>query len=229
MSQQDVPRIAAFVPMKGHSARVPGKNIRPLHGKTLYHWIVGALLEVDLITTIVIDTDSDEIASDIEKHFPTVRVVERPEELRGDFVPMHEILVHDASLVDEDLLLQTHSTNPLLASGTITSAVEAFVADDQYDSLMSVTAWQTRFYWPDGRPVNHDPTKLLRTQDLDAMYEENSCLYLFTRDVIESTGLRTGKNPLLFPIPRAEAVDIDEEIDFFIAECMAARLQGEEA
>jgi CMP-N-acetylneuraminic acid synthetase len=215
---------AAFVPMKGHSERVPNKNIRPLAGKPLYRWVVDALRDVDAVSTILIDTDSERIAEDVEATYGSdVRIAWRPEELRGDFTPMHAILAHDASLVDEELLLQTHSTNPLLTSATIDAAIVAFLAAPEHDSLFTVTPLQTRFYWPDGRPLNHDPAELKRTQDLDPIYEENSNLYLFSTEVIERTGLRMGTTPMLFPMDPAEAVDIDEELDFVIAELLAER------
>lgn len=222
-------RIAAFVPMKGHSERVPRKNVRSLAGRPLYHWIVDALGRVEQVTSIVIDTDSEAIATDVEKHFPAVEIVWRPEELRGDFVPMHDILRHDATQVDEDLLMQTHSTNPLLHPRTIASAIDAFQSADGHDSLFTVTAWQTRFYWADGQPVNHDPAELIRTQDLPPLYEENSCLYLFKREVIESIGLRIGTTPLLHPVPREEAVDIDDEFDFLVADFLLRRRLEQEA
>lgn len=221
-----VPDIAAFVPMKGHSERVPGKNVRLLAGRPLYHWIVETLSRVKGITTVAIDTDSELIAKDVDTNFPHVQIIWRPERLRGDLVPMHDILRHDVGQVREDLFLQTHSTNPLLRAATIREALEAFVASDEHDSLFTVTTLQTRLYWSDGQPVNHDPSELLRTQDLPPVYEENSCLYLFSRDTIEGTGRRIGKNPLLHPIPREEAIDIDEEFDFLLADCLASRHPG---
>lgn len=219
--------IAAFVPMKGHSERVPGKNIRPLAGRPLYHWIVETLLAVEQVTTIAIDTDSDTIAEDVGDHFPAVQIIWRPEELRGDFVPMHDVLRHDVNQVEESVYLQTHSTNPLLQADTVRRAIETFEDASDHDSLFTVTQWQTRLYWQDGRPVNHDPSQLLRTQDLPPVLEENSCLYLFTQKVIESTGQRIGKRPLLFPVSREEAVDIDEEFDFVVADCLVRRALGE--
>lgn len=224
------PSFAAFVPMKGHSERVPGKNIREFAGRPLYHWVVSALLDVEGVSTVLVDTDSDEIADDVSTHFPAVRVVWRPEDLRGDFVAMHDILRYDVTQVREDFLLQTHSTNPLLKAETIGQALQAFLSDDASDSLYAVTPLQTRLYWPDGRPINHDPAELKRTQDLDPVYEENSNLYVFTRDAIDRTGQRVGTRPQMFPMDPMEAVDIDEEFDFVIAEMlMQRRLQRQEA
>lgn len=212
--------IAAFVPMKGHSERVPGKNLRPLAGRPLYHWIIDSLLQVERITTVAIDTDSEAIAEDVQRNFSEVSITWRPEDLRGDCVPMHDVLANAVTQVEERLIIQTHSTNPLLRPGTIRRAIEAFDSTDDHDSLFTVTPLQTRLFWEDGRPINHDPGELLRTQDLPVVYEENSCLYLFPREVIERTGRRIGSNPMLCPIAAEEAIDIDVEFDFRLAERM---------
>jgi CMP-N-acetylneuraminic acid synthetase len=75
--------------------------------------------------------------------------------------------------------------------------------------------------------VNHNPRELLRTQDLPALYEENSCLYVFSRESFKkSENRRIGNIPLMFPISSLEAVDIDEEEDFVLAEMLALKMQG---
>lgn len=216
--------LVAFVPMRHHSARVVGKNYRPLGGKPLFHHIVSTLLDVPQIDLVAIDTDSPMIAADSAQAFPMVKVLERPEELRGGDVPMNEILLHDVEMIGADLYLQTHSTNPLLRPETISRAVAAFESSrDRYDSLFTVTPLQTRFWTSDGVAVNHDPNVLARTQDLPPIMEENSCLYIFTAETLRRRRNRIGERPLLYPIDRAEAWDIDEEIDWTIIEALAER------
>lgn len=212
--------VVAFVPMRHSSERVKGKNYRPLAGRPLYHHIVATLLAVPEIDRVVIDTDSDTIRDDAAAAFPTVTVVERPEHLRDGAIPMNDVLLNDVRRVPADLYLQTHSTNPLLRPGTISRAIGAFRASTEHDSLFSVTRLQTRLWSADGQPLNHDPKVLLRTQDLPPVFEENSCLYLFTRALLEGRGTRIGDRPLLFEIERDEAWDIDEESDFRIAEAL---------
>jgi CMP-N-acetylneuraminic acid synthetase len=217
------PRIAALVPMRHDSERVPGKNYRPLGGRPLYHHIIDALRSCPEISEIVIDTDSPMIQADAAASFPAVTVLERPEHLRAGTVPMNDVLLNDVRRVAADLYLQTHSTNPLLRPATISMAIHTFLEDrDRYDSLFGVTRLQTRLWSADGTPLNHDPAVLLRTQDLPPVFEENSCLYLFTRDLLEERGTRIGSRPLLFEIPRDEAWDIDEEIDFELVTALRA-------
>jgi len=217
------PRVVALVPMRHASERVPGKNYRCLGGRPLYRHIVDTLLDCPLISEVAVDTDSPVIVEGLSKDLPEVRLIERPEHLRAPDVPMNDVLLHDVSLVKSDFYLQTHSTNPLLRAETIERAITALLEGlAHYDSLFSVSEWRTRFWDELGRPINHDPALLLRTQDLPPVYEENSNLYLFSAESLRAKGNRIGERPLLFEIDRAEAWDIDEELDFKIAEFLYA-------
>ncbi len=219
--------LVALVPMRHHSERVPGKNYRPLAGQPLYTYIIRTLLAVPEIDLVVVDTDSPIIQDGLRRHFPQVRVLQRPPHLRDGHIPMNDILVHDAHQVPATFYLQTHSTNPLLKAATVRRAIQTFFEHyPEHDSLFSVTRWQTRLWDAHGRPLNHDPNRLLRTQDLPPVYEENSCLYIFPREGLLKRGNRLGQRPLLFEIPRHEAVDIDEEFDFRLAECLVLGEKG---
>jgi CMP-N-acetylneuraminic acid synthetase len=219
-------KIAALVPMRHHSQRVPGKNYRMLAGKPLFHHILATLSNCKEIDEIAVNTDSDLIIEDINKNFPEVIVLVRPESLRADTVPMNDILIYDTNQVKADLYLQTHSTNPLLRSETISEAIQYFkMKNDHFDSLFSVTRMQTRLWGEHTTPINHDPDVLLQTQDLPPVFEENSCIYIFAADILNERKNRIGYKPLMYEIPRDEAVDIDEETDFIIADMMMKNRQ----
>jgi N-acylneuraminate cytidylyltransferase len=203
--------------MKAHSERVPNKNIRNLNGKPLFHWIMESLSKSKYINEIVINTDSAEIAKSAMENF-NVTILERPDYLIGDMVGIQPLIEHDLSNTDGEYYLQTHSTNPLLRSETIDSAIECFFSQTKYDALFSVTEIKTRFYWPNGNGINHDPRILIRTQDLDPIYEENSCFYLFSKETNIKTGNRLGSNPFMYPIDKLEAVDIDNMEDLYFAD-----------
>ncbi len=210
---------AALVPMRHHSERVPGKNYRPLAGRPLYQHIIGTLLSAPEISTVVVDTDSAPIMDGLRRDFPQVVILERPEHLRADAIPMNEILLYDTSEVQADYYLQTHSTNPLLRPETVSKAIQTFLADyPVHDSLFSVTRLQCRLYDQHGRAINHDPDVLLQTQNLPPVYEENSCIYIFTRQNLKRRHNRLGERPLMFEMDADEAWDIDEELDFAISD-----------
>lgn len=212
-------KLAALVPMRHQSQRVPGKNYRPLAGKPLFQHILETLNAVPEIETIIVDTDSEPVMDGVRRLFPDVKLIPRPGHLRADDVPMNDILLYDTAQVQADFYLQTHSTNPLLKAETISRGIKNFLAEyPKYDSLFSVTRLQTRLYFQDGRAINHNPLELIQTQDLPPVYEENSCIYMFTRENLERKKHRIGDSPLMFEIDADEAWDIDEELDFEIAD-----------
>jgi CMP-N-acetylneuraminic acid synthetase len=219
-----IDKIAALVPMKHHSQRVPEKNYRELAGKPLYHHILKTLTEVPEIDLICVDTDSMVIKEGISKEFPGIKVLDRPLDLRADDVSMNRIIEHDMSLIKADLYLQTHSTNPLLRPATISRAIKTYLENkDQHDSLFSVTRLQIRLYDKDGWAINHNPSELLQTQDLPSIFEENSCLYLFSEQGMRRSGHRIGRTAYMFEIDPEEAWDIDSLLDFEIVDCLMTK------
>ena len=174
------PKIVAFVPMRHSSERVRGKNYRLFANKPLYHYIIESLLNCSQITQVCIDTDSPIIIEEVDKIFPTVKVLLRPEHFRDGSIPMNDVLLNSVSQVSSDFYIQTHSTNPLLRPETISKAIDLFLNSPDHDSLFTVTRLQTRLYDANGNAMNHDPSILLRTQDLPPVFEENSNLYIFS-------------------------------------------------
>jgi N-acylneuraminate cytidylyltransferase len=162
-----------------------------------------------------VNTDSPEIKN-YYRDTDRIVVYSRPENLRGDDVSMNLIIEDTISEFPGELWLQTHVTNPLLTAQTIRSAIQTF-QDRDLNSLMTVNRIQERLYDCQGLPINHDPSRLIPTQDLDPIYVENSCLYLFTRQSFLTTQTRLGVKPFLFPIDRLESIDIDYEPDFELA------------
>ena len=141
-------KIVALLPMKGNSERVPNKNLKDFCGRPLYHRILNTLLESKYINEIVVNTDGQKIKEDLERNYKNrIKVHERPEEIIGDFVSMNKIIEYDINKVEADLYIQTHSTNPLLQSQTIDSAIEKMLRNQkECDSMFSVTKVQTRLY-----------------------------------------------------------------------------------
>lgn len=223
-------RIAALMPMKGHSERIPEKNFRGFCGRPLYHWVLEALRGVTAINTVVINTDARArlVETGVDE-FSGVQLRDRKPELCGDLVSMNLILADDVQHVEADVYVMTHSTNPLLRTETIGNALEAFEAKfhtGDCDSLFSVNKVQTRFYRADGSAVNHDPENLVRTQDLEPWFEENSNLYVFSREAFRAAGRRIGHKPIMFVTPRLESIDIDEWDDWHLAEQLCRRRQS---
>ena len=224
-------RVVALLPMKAHSERVSGKNFRDFCGKPLFRWVLDALLSVEEIERVVINTDAREIlASHGLEDGDRIEIRDRRRELCGDFTSMNLILEDDIAAVPAAAYVMTHTTNPLLGRDTIHAALASYFEGKKAaacDSLFTVNRFQTRFYREDLGAVNHDPQQLLRTQDLEVWYEENSNLYIFDRESFSRTGARIGAEPRVFESPLHEAVDIDDASSWRLAELIARGMLGE--
>lgn len=220
-------KITAILPIKHTSTRVPGKNFRLMNDNPLFYYIIKTLLDSKHIENIVIDTNSPIIFEEVPKLFSNymskIILYERPEHLCPGDTPTNELLlnvINDLNL-DSDYYLQTHVTNPLLKTETIDKAIMEFIKNENdYDCLFSVKTHYTRFYDKDGNDMNHNRFKLIPTQDLDPIYEENSCIYVFTKEILTKYKARIGEKALLFPMSDFESQDIDWEEDFVLTEML---------
>jgi CMP-N-acetylneuraminic acid synthetase len=208
--------------MKANSERVKGKNFRDLAGKPLFKWILDSLLAVKEIDLVVINTDARHILAEnglVESDRVLIR--DRKPELCGDMVSMNLILADDIEAISAERYIMTHTTNPLITPSTISNGLKELDLNTDNDSLFTVNKIQTRFYRENCSAVNHDPDNLIRTQDLEPWYEENSCLFYFTRDSFRKTNARIGETPLMMVTPPLESLDIDEPHDWTMVAALA--------
>ena len=216
-------KITLLLPMKGNSQRVPNKNLKLFNGKPLFHIIIDKVITSKFINKVIINTDSDLISESATKTYKDlIDIHKRPKNIQGDFVSMNKIIEYDLENSESDIYIQTHSTSPLLSVKSLDSAIHKMIDNPtDFDSIFSVTKIQTRFYDKNGKPFNHNPKELIRTQDLDPLYEENSGFYIFTKESFKNANnKRIGIRPLMYEIDKIEAIDIDEPEDFNIAEIM---------
>lgn len=215
------PRVTALVPIKKHSERLPRKNFRDFNERPLYHWILETLQSVREIDRIVVNTDADKILRDAEDEFD-IEVSKRPKRFLGD-PTTRNIIQYEVDRLNSDIFIQTYCTSPLLESSTISDAIISFLNAEGHDSLMTVTRHNKRLYDETVTPINHDPTKRQRTQDLNPVFEDNSTMYiyretLFERDDHTVGAVPVGSNPMIYEMDKIEALDIDMQVDFEMAE-----------
>ena len=218
--------VCVIIPIKHHSSRVPGKNFRAFNGIPLFHVVLNAVLKSKFVTKVIVDTDSPVVKQSIQDHFcgTMISIYDRPSKLQGDTISTNALIENIISELDlkYDLFLQTHVTNPLLTVHTIDKCITSFLEKDQegYDSLFTVKRLQTRLYTNCNKAIalNHNPDELIPTQDLEPIYEENSCVYIFKKAVFFKKHHRIGYNPYLYVMHDIESCDIDIETDFILAE-----------
>jgi CMP-N,N'-diacetyllegionaminic acid synthase len=222
-------RIFAVIPARGGSKSVPGKNLYPLGGRPLLTWSIDVAREVAQIDRILVSTDDDAIAC--VGRTAGAEVYTRPAHLATD-----DALVIDA-LRDLLATLRTEGdapawmlllepTCPLRTAGDVRACLR-LAAENQYDSVATFKeadlnphrAWRL----VDGQPEVFLPGAVpwLPRQALPRAYQLNGAVYLF-----RTTNLQPGSPSLLggktgaVVMPRERSQDIDEPVDFAIAETL---------
>ncbi len=214
-------KVTAIVPIKGETELING-NLRLFNNKPLYRTFLDKLENIFAIDEIIVDTDLIELESDLVNFYSKVKFVKRHESLLDSETDINAVIKYDISQTsNNEIFIQTHVNKPLLKKETIAKALKKFVEmEDQYDSLFSVNTYHSRFYNHENKPINHKPERLVRTKKLDPVYEENSCFYIFTKESFESTEHRIGKNPYLYDISSVEALELEDNLSYKLAEIL---------
>lgn len=216
-------KTVALLPMKANSERVTGKNFKNFCGKPLFVWTLEKLISIKELDKIIINTDAKNILEKYEIiNNDKIILRDRPKDICGDLVSMNLIIGNDVENVSAKTYIMTHTTNPLTTKESFISALNKYEdgLSQGYDSLFSVNKIQNRFYDKHSKPINHDPNNLIRTQDLEPWFEENSNIYVFSKESFKHTNARIGLKPQMLEIDPIESTDIDNPSDWELAEIL---------
>ena len=207
-------KIVAVVPIKLTSRRLPQKNIKPFtNGKPLSFYIFNTLLAVDYIDEVYVYCSDEKI----KKYIPeNVIFKQRSKSLDTDTTSMNEVLKAFSKEVPADIYVMTHATSPFVSPDSITRGLKSVISGD-FDSAFAVKKIQD-FLWKNNKPINYTLDRIPRTQDLEPIYEETSGFYIFNQEILTKFERRIGNKPFMVEVSEIEAIDIDEEIDFIIAD-----------
>ena len=209
-------KTACFIPIKAHSERVSGKNLRVLNGKKLYQYICEHVKKAEVFDDVYIDTNSEEISEYAKAE--GFNVIERKPELAQNTANGNDLLVYHYTLHPEyDYYFQLFATAPYLQPESIRDCYKKLTSNYDYDSCFTATE-NYSFYWYAGTPVNYRPEILPRSQDMLPMVEETTGLYGISREALEKYRCRIGRKPYIHVVSKFEAVDINTVEDFKIAE-----------
>lgn len=217
-------KTACFIPIKAHSERVPGKNLRVLNGKKLYEFICENVKKANVFDDVYIDTNSNEIAEYAAKM--GFQVIERKPELALNTANGNDLLVYHYQIKPEyDYYFQLFATAPYLQPESIRTCYERLTSSTTYDSCFTAVE-NHGFYWYAGTPVNYRPGILPRSQDMLPVIEETTGLYGISREALDKYRCRIGKNPYIHIVDKFQAVDINTEEDLKIAEYIGKVIYG---
>ena len=218
-------KTAAFIPVKLNNDRFPGKNLKAFDGgKPLLTCILDTALQVKSIDEVYVYCSSESVA----EYLPAgVALLKRPQSLDLSATSITEVFSLFTKTVEADIYTLLHATSPFVSAESIESGVQA-VLSGAHDSALAVKR-HNGFLWRGGRPVNYDVCHIPRTQDMEPFYTETSGFYIFTKE-LAAQRRRVGNQPFLVEVTDIEAMDIDEAIDFEIANAVFKHifLKGEQ-
>ena len=219
-------KTVAFIPVRGGSKSIPGKNIRPFCGRPLVYWTARAAQQCPQIDEVIIATDHPEIAATVRTFgFDKLRVYDRQAANAQDNSSTESVLLEylatgTCNAADTFVLIQ--ATSPLLSAADLTRGLVAF-ARPGVDSVLS-TVRTKRFFWTDGgEPVNYDYRQRPRRQDFDGWQMENGAFYINSVANIQRDNNRLSGRIAVSEMPEYTAVELDEPHDWITAEAQLRR------
>ena len=205
-------KFTAFLPMKLNSERVREKNFTLINKKPLFFYILDTLQSINHIDQILIDVDSEAVIEKVREYFDNVEFKLRENNLLDPSESVNKIIESNFHQIKNNYIFQTHTTNPLLTKNTINEALELYMENKK--SLFSVNSFQSRFYDEGLNPMNHKPSELIPTQDLNFIYEENSNFYIFSKEDFKENGnKRIGNKSVHYVTKKYESIDLDTKED----------------
>jgi len=213
----------AYMPLRGGSRSIPGKNIRALAGRPLFAWALGAALDSGCFSEVWVGTDAEPIRRAVREQFgERVRIFDRHAATCTDEASTESALLEFAPATSFDVLCTIQATSPLTLAADFQSARQLFL-QQQADSLLTATRVR-RFYWSDGgQALNYDPASRPRRQDFAGSLMENGAFYFTRRSVLEAQRCRLGGRIAIHEMSGDSAVELDELADWPVVERLLRR------
>jgi len=210
--------IVGLIPIKGSSERVPNKNLREFHGKSLFELKLNQLSQAKGFEKIIVSSESKKVLSmAIANGF---EVHERDPKYSTSEVPMSEVYSYIASEIDGDNIAWINATNPLSESHVYTKAAELYHdMDSHYDCLLSAVEVQENIFY-NGVPVNFSPYPWPRSQDLKGLCSLTFVINILKRADMVDWGSCVGNSPYFYYLNKLDSWDIDTQEDFDFCELM---------
>lgn len=207
-------KTVAFVPIKLNNQRTPGKNTKKFDdGTALITVFLKTLIKSEEIDELYVFCSNEKIK---EFLLPGVTFLKRPEFLDTQQATPQDIISEFIKLVDADIYGVCHCTSPFVSVEHIDECFKS-VKNNNYDSSFTGEKIQRLLWKNNNTPLNFNPEKIPRTQDLEPIYNEVSAAYVFKKEVFKKYKRRIGLNPHITEVSGIECVDIDYPEDFQIA------------
>lgn len=223
-----------IIPARGGSKRIPRKNIKYFLGKPIIAYSIKAALESGLFSEVMVSTDDKEIA-EIAINYGAKVPFYRSEETSNDYATTLEVLCEVSERYELrnqffDNVCCIYPTAPFVTSRKLNDAMELLISS-QYDSIVPIVKYsfpiQRSFILDNLSKVNYKfpENKKTRSQDLEDTYHDCGQFYFMRRRVLDTDSIVTMKTGGIV-CSELEVQDIDNEIDWKLAELKYELLQG---
>ena len=211
--------VIAFIPARGGSKSIPGKNIKDFCGRPLIYWNLFALEKSELIDEVVVATDSEKIFKKVKEfNFSKVKLYKRSSENAQDHSTSEAIMleyINYAKLSSTDTFMLVQATSPFTRTEDFNNGLNLM---STYDTVFSCAKIK-RFIWnKDGNPLNYDHNNRPRRQDFDGTFMENGAFCISSVSDIIYHNNRISGNIGICEMPEYTFVEIDEVEDWIMAE-----------
>lgn len=211
-------KITAVIPIRTGSQRVKDKNLRPFGGTNLMELKINNLLQVPELTSIVVNTNSEEVIDIVNKRYRGgVKIHRREEYYASSQCSGSEFFRHLGEVTDTDLFVYTPCTSPFVKPQTISQCIKTFLKSGDCDCVSTVSLLK-EFLWLDNKPMNYDPQHAPNSQNLPDVFALNFGTTVIHRDDLIKFSNIIGKHPKFVVTSDIEAIDIDTPLDFVLAE-----------
>ncbi len=216
----------AIIPARGGSKGIIRKNLRFFNYQPLIYYVIQNALNCEKIHDVVVTSESDEIIEYCRRF--DIKIRKRPAFLSGDEITLDPV-IYDAVVWFEnefynvDNIITLQPTSPLLTVRTLSEAIDKFETSE-LDTLISVED-DTNLGWieKDGT-LAENYEKRVNRQWLTKKYKETGAFLISKRSVVNEN-TRIGQKIGVYAVPKYESIDIDDEIDWNIAENLSKRLK----
>lgn len=219
-------KIVCVIPARGGSKGLPGKNIKMFLDKPLIARTIEQAKSSGLIDRVIVSTDDKKIASISKKYGAEVPFI-RPKFLAQDKSSIVDVLLHAIEWLKKDdysfdILVLLHATAPLRSVKDINNSIK-LLFNKNVSNVFSVTEAHRNPYF-NMVEVNQGRVRLVKRgrftsrQEAPKVYDMNASIYVWWKDVLKNKKRIFLRNSRVYVMPKERSVDIDNEIDFRIAE-----------
>lgn len=218
-------KVVAILPAKGTSERIESKNMKLLDGKPLFLHTLEKLCECDFIDEVYLDTESDEML-EYADYLDYIKF-KRPAELATNKASGNMVFMNEVNSIDADIYVQIFATTPFIKKETIKKGIEMVADDNEYDSAILVR--KEKLYRIEGNQPVYPKDNIPNSVTLPDTISDTMGLYIIKRDSVLKGKNRYGFNPYLLVADATEAIDINYDEDFVLANHVARSIHLEES